>query len=142
MSGDAARRAFLLSELQHHTYVMLKPSTIDGIGVFALRDIPSGCRAMFGPPDPADSWTALTLAEVLSLPTHSRLLVETYCLYDAAHYFVPTTGFKRMDVACYLNHSESPNVRSIDDGDYFEATRDIAAGEELFIDYGEIVDEP
>jgi SET domain-containing protein len=30
---------------------------------------------------------------------------------------------------------------SINEGDDFEALRDIQAGEELFIDYGEIVDE-
>ena len=43
-----------------------------------------------------------------------------------------------MDLAFYLNHSDTPNMVSVDDGAYFEAVRDIANGEELFIDYGTI----
>ena len=42
----------------------------------------------------------------------------------------------------FLNHSETPNVLSIDDGTYFEATRDISAGEELLVDYGDLVNDP
>ena len=34
----------LLKELGTNTYLMLKPSPIEGIGVFAIRDIPKGCR--------------------------------------------------------------------------------------------------
>jgi len=34
----------LLDELINTTYVMLKPSPIAGIGVFAIRDIPKGCH--------------------------------------------------------------------------------------------------
>jgi SET domain-containing protein len=40
----------------------------------------------------------------------------------------------------FLNHSDEPNLRSVNDGEYFESLRDILAGEELFIDYGSIVD--
>ena len=68
-------------------------------------------------------------------------LVETYCLYDDSHYFVPADGFKKMDLVHFLNHSDAPNVRSIDDGAWFEAMVDIEAGEELFVDYGTLVDE-
>ncbi|MBK6772367.1 MAG: SET domain-containing protein-lysine N-methyltransferase [Ignavibacteria bacterium] len=45
-----------------------------------------------------------------------------------------------MDIALFLNHSDTPNIISINDGDYFEAIRDIKAGEELVIDYAGIVD--
>ena len=37
----------LLNELQQETYVALKPSAVHGIGVFAIRDIPKGCRTIF-----------------------------------------------------------------------------------------------
>jgi SET domain-containing protein len=40
----------------------------------------------------------------------------------------------------FLNHSDTPNVISINEGEFFEAIRDIKEGEELVIDYGEIVD--
>lgn len=130
----------LLQELSGNTWVMLKPSSIEGIGVFALRDIPEGCREMFGKPDAPDEWITVSKSEVDSLPAHAQFLVGNYCLYDEANYFVPAQGFKKVDVSLFLNHADEPNIISVDDGDYFETTRDIKQGEELLIDYGEIVD--
>jgi SET domain-containing protein len=127
----------ILQELRKETYVMLKPSPVHGIGVFALRDIPKGCRDIFSKHEA--KWIKLPISEVDLLPAHSRNLVETYCLYDEEHYYVPEYGFKIMDMVNYLNHSSTPNVQSIDDGEYFEALRDIAAGEELLVNYEAIV---
>jgi SET domain-containing protein len=131
----------LLNELVQHSYVMLRASKVAGIGVFAIRYIPKGCRDMFSKPNPQDRWITIPRVEVEQLPTHARLLVENYSLFDADQYFVPEQGFKAVDVSLFLNHSDTPNIQSIDDGNYFEALRDIAEGEELFLDYGEIVKE-
>jgi SET domain-containing protein len=130
----------LLAELSSNTYVMLKPSPIEGIGVFAITDIPKGCRTMFGKPDAADEWITITKKEIESLPAPIQFLTGNYCLYDEEHYFVPAQGFKKMDLALFINHADTPNIISVNDGDYFEAIRDIKAGEELLVDYGEIVD--
>jgi SET domain-containing protein len=130
----------LLAELSYNTYVMLKPSPIEGIGVFAVRDIPRGCRNMFSKPDPNDRWVTVPKTEVEALPAHAQFMVGNYCLYDEENYFIPGDGFKKIDVSLFLNHSDIPNLISIDDGNYFEAVRDIRAGEELLLDYGEIVD--
>lgn len=136
----ASDREHLLTMLRDDSYVMLRPSPVEGVGVFAIRDIPRGCREMFSKPDATDAWVSLSRSAVEALPAYARHLVETYCLYDEAQYFVPRDGFKRMDLSLFLNHADTPNVLSIDDGAYFEALRDIAAGEELLIDYGTIVD--
>lgn len=133
-------RQQLIQELINHTYVMLNPSPVAGIGVFAIRDITKGCRDMFSKPDKNDQWITITKSEVDAMPHHAKLLIENYCLFDDEHYFVPDYGFKKVDVSLFLNHSDAPNVISIQDGEYFEAIRDIKTGEELFIDYGEIVD--
>lgn len=130
----------LLNELVNHSYVMLRPSPVAGVGVFAIRDIPKGCRDMFSKPDQNDEWITISRKEVESLPDHARLLIENYCLFDEQKYYVPDYGFKKIDVSLFLNHSDTPNIISIQDGDYFETTRDIKKGEELVIDYGEIVD--
>ena len=132
-------KADLLSELTN-TYVILKPSTLGGVGVFAIQPIEKGCREMFSKPDQLDNWIKLSKKEVMALPSHSKFLIENYCLYDQDNYFVPDYGFKKMDLSLFLNHSAAPNIISINDGEYFEATRDIETGEELLIDYGEIVD--
>ena len=128
----------LLLELQQDTYVMLKPSPIEGIGVFAIRDIPKGCRTIFSAG--IGEWIKVSIDEVEKLPAHSRNLVETYCLYDEENYFVPDYGFKLMDTVLYLNHSAQFNIASVNDGEQFEALRDIKAGEELLVDYGSIAD--
>ena len=128
----------LLKDLQQNTYVMIKPSLLHGIGVFAIRDIPKGTRDLFS--QGVGEWIKLTIAEVEALPKHSRDLVENHCLFDEDHYYVPDYGFKLVDLVVYLNHSDTPNVISFNEGEYFEATRDIAAGEELLVDYGTIVD--
>ncbi|GAC1452493.1 MAG: hypothetical protein NVSMB7_15200 [Chitinophagaceae bacterium] len=128
----------LLAQLKNDTYVMLKPSGIHGIGVFAIRPIPKGCRNIFS--KGVGEWIKLPVAEVALLPQHSKDLIETYCLFDEEDYYVPDYGFKVMDLVNYLNHSSTPNIISVNDGEEFEALIDIHAGEELFVHYGHIVD--
>ncbi|HEX2683728.1 MAG TPA: SET domain-containing protein-lysine N-methyltransferase [Ferruginibacter sp.] len=130
----------LLAELAGNTWVMIRPSPIEGIGVFALRDISKGCREMFSKANDQEQWIKISRAEVELLPEHAKALIGNYCLYDEDHYFVPDYGFKKMDLVNFLNHSDTPNVISINEGEFFEAIRDIKEGEELVIDYGEIVD--
>jgi SET domain-containing protein len=128
----------LLEELTNNSFVMLKPSAVAGIGVFAITEIKQGQRGMFS--NDSSEWIRIPKKEIEQLPAHSRYLVENHCLYDEENYFVPEYGFKLVDPVIFLNHSDTPNVASIDDGSDFEALRDIREGEELFIDYGEIVD--
>jgi SET domain-containing protein len=128
----------LLQELSAETYVTLKPSPVHGIGVFALCAIPKGCKTIFS--RQVGNWIKVPIADIEKLPAHSRNLVETYCLYDEQDYYLPDYGFKVMDLVNYLNHSAVPNLISVNDGEYFESLREIAEGEELFVNYGEIVD--
>ena len=130
----------LLQELAGNTWVMIKPSHIEGIGVFALRDIPEGCRSMFSKAMADEKWIPIPKKEIKELPDHAKDLIENYCLYDEENYFVPDYGFKKMDLVNFLNHADEPNIISINDGEFFEAIRAIEKGEELFIDYGQLVD--
>jgi SET domain-containing protein len=130
----------LLIELAGNTWVMIRPSPIEGIGVFALQDIPKGCRSMFSKADAHEQWITITKGEVEKLPAHAKALIENYCLDDDENYFVPDYGFKKMDLVNFLNHADKPNIISINDGEFFEAIHNIKKGEELVIDYGEIVD--
>jgi SET domain-containing protein len=128
----------LLQQLQHHTFAMLKQSPLHGIGVFAITAIQKGERKIFS--DHESEWIEVSKEEVDALPQHARSLVENHCLFNETHYYIPEYGFKILDLAVYLNHSDQPNLISINDGKFFEAIRDIEAGEELLIDYGTIVD--
>ena len=128
----------LLKELANSTYVMIKPSPLHGIGVFAIRDIPKGTQNIFS--KGVGDWIKVSKEEVEALPQHSKDLIENHCLFDEDHYFIPDYGFKLVDLVIYLNHSETPNVISLNEGEEFEAIRDIASGEELLVDYGTIVE--
>ena len=128
----------LLKELANSTYVMIKPSPLHGIGVFAIRDIPKGTKNIFS--KGVGDWIKVSKEEVDALPQHSKDLIENHCLFDEDFYFIPDYGFKLVDLVIYLNHSETPNVISLNDGEEFEAIRDIANGEELLVDYGTIVE--
>lgn len=128
----------LLHELHYQTFATLKPSGLHGIGVFAIQDIKKGERKIFS--EHESEWIEVSKEEVDALPKHARDLVENHCLFNETHYYIPEYGFKMFDLAVYLNHADQPNLVSINDGEFFEATRDIFIGEELLIDYGSIVD--
>lgn len=134
---DLQKKQALLHELKNSTYATLRPSALHGIGVFAMRDIPKGTKNIFSNHDA--EWIKVTKEEVYSLPQVSIDQIENFCLYDDEHYFIPEYGFKVFDMAVFLNHSDEPNLISINDGAYFETTRDIQCGEELLLDYGSIV---
>ena len=104
----------LSKELSGSTYVMIKPSPLHGIGVFAIRDIPKGTKNIFS--QGVGEWIKVSKQEVDALPQHSKDLIENHCLFDEDHYFIPDYGFKLVDLVIYLNHSESPNVISLNEG--------------------------
>jgi len=130
-------KAELIHELQEEMMITLKPSGVHGIGVFAACDIPKGYKTLFS--RNTGGWILLSFAEAEKLPPQAKEHIETYYLYDQENYFIPDHGCKIMDMANYLNHSNNPNIVSVNEGEYFETLRDIKQGEELFVDYGEIV---
>lgn len=130
--------ALLLSEITS-TYVRLKASPIAGVGVFAIRDIPKGCRDMFSKDN--GEWIKVPKHEVESLPEYAREMIYNYCTFDHDFYYIDKNGFKRMDISSFINHSEKPNLKPVNNGEFFEATSDIKVGEELFLDYADVADE-
>ena len=129
----------LMNELMNNMFVMLKPSPVQGIGVFAIADIKKGQRNIFS--NDKSEWLKISKEDISALPQHSKAVVENYCLYDEGNYYVPEYGFKMVDLVIFLNHADEPNIASINEGEDFEALTDIKAGTELFVDYGKIVDD-
>lgn len=117
-----------------NTAIGLAPSPIHGIGVFALTDIPEGTTDLFS--SGSGEWPAVAVSTIKSLPAHTQKLIATYCLEDDDKIYLPPHGFKVIDLAHFLNHSDQPNLKQMDGGNYFITLRAIQAGEELTIDYG------
>lgn len=127
----------LLKDLMDNTFVKLAPSPLEGIGVFAITLIKKGQRNIFS--NDKSEWIKISKMEISKLPVHTRDLVENFCLFDEDNYYIPEYGFKMVDIVIFLNHSDQPNIRSLNEGEDFEALRNIQIGEELFIDYETIV---
>jgi uncharacterized protein len=103
--------------------VVVRPSGIPGAGdgLFAAADLPAGERievvGLFVPADsPVDRFTRF--ADTHKFRVGDRLLIP-------------------VNEAGMANHSSSPNLVKRIDGDrvFLETTRDVSAGEELFLQY-------
>lgn len=108
----------------------LDKSPIHGIGVFAVTGIPGGAPVWRF--EPLFDKT-IREADLARFPEH----VQEHVRIHAEHF--PELGVYRLssDEDKYMNHSSDPNLRVTED-DFLVATRDIAPGEELTIDYGQI----
>ena len=114
--------------------LVLRSSSIQGIGVFTTRPIERGEHLRLWQ---QDDWRFLTFAEAENDPGF-REVGETYCVRDADGYWCPL-DFHRMSIGYYMNHSGTPNVATSKDLNYeYFALRHIAAGEEILCDYRKI----
>jgi SET domain-containing protein len=124
----------LLEHLKNDVYCKLGVSTVHGIGVFALKQIPAGVtplRTLRGHRE-----IKVSVEELKKLPKALRNHIEAFCYTDGDTVLIPTSGLNSMDMAVYLNHSKRPNLRFLGDG-RLVSLRAIRPGEELFIDYDE-----
>jgi SET domain-containing protein len=106
-------------------HLILKPSPIEGIGVFTLTAIKQGDKVpLFNEDD----------SKVISKEEYARL-PEAYSRYhvpDADEKWWGPIDYHRMSIGWYLNHSNTPNINVLAG---FTALRRIRVGEELTIDY-------
>jgi uncharacterized protein len=108
--------------------VDVKPSAIDGHGVFAAEGVPA--RAKIG----EIRGEAISVEEARIRATrHERIMIVELSARRAIDFT------KSSDPMRFTNHSCQPNARlSIENGRVeFYALRVIAVGEELTVDYGE-----
>lgn len=122
----------LIEHLNQEVYCKLGVSPVHGIGVFAVRPIPKGIN-------PLKSYLNVKEVDInkkliSDLPKGVRQQIDTFCYYDKKKVSIPTIGLNSFDLAVYLNHSKKPNLRFKKAG-VLVSLREIAEGEELFIDY-------
>lgn len=106
---------------------VLRPSGIAGVGVFITHPVRKG------------TYLALFLDDTVRRITYEEMekdpQLEAFCLVygvEREEYCCVPHSFSKMEVGWFLNHSPTPNAER-DDG--WRAARDIAAGEEITIDY-------
>ncbi len=108
--------------------VYLGKSAIEGIGVFAKHDIPSGTLLWrlderFDRLIPVEVWEAQdgAVKSYLDRYCYPRRKDPRFIVFEA-------------DDARYMNHADDPNT-DFSDGDVAYAVKDIAAGEEITCNY-------
>jgi len=123
-------------------YTRIKPSKIHGVGVFAIRAIPQEA-SIFPDDDAPIVWVKKD--KIKRLRGEIRRLYEDFCIIkDNGEIYGCPANFSLMTTAWFLNEplsGQKPNVGCRKDYTFY-ALRDIAAGEELTVDYLTFSDKP
>jgi SET domain-containing protein len=116
-------------------HVRLARSEIHGIGVFASEPIPAGTN-VFAADQREIRWVPASLLQDGSLNDFQRSLYRDFAIRRGGELGCPS-NFNLLTVGWYVNEpraGEQPNLTSTPEFDLI-AVRDIAAGEELTIEY-------
>ena len=121
-----------------NTYCRLKPSKIEGIGIFAVRDIPKGKNPFLGIKN--SRYHEFNIKELGKLDKGIIKMVEDFFVVEKnGTVNITENALNGMDISFFLNHSNKPNLKIFDDGKNdsycFKTTKKIKKGEELTIAY-------
>jgi len=123
----------ILNNLKN-TYCRLKPSKIEGVGVFAIRDIPIGINPFKGLKK--QKWVKFHITELSKLDQEILGLIDSFFVINNKDIvWISEYGLNGMDISYFLNNSKRPNLKTIDDGTNFKTLRKIKKGEELTVAY-------
>ncbi|CAM9415494.1 unnamed protein product, partial [Choristocarpus tenellus] len=119
-----------------NSYVKLAPSKVEGVGVFALRDIPEGAVVMRW------DWYRYASTSIESEELKRRVPSEVYDQLKhiwhvdrGDNVITPLDFTATVSYVNFLNHADEPNLRYWDSDNTYTAARDICCGEELCINY-------
>ncbi len=103
----------------------------NGVGVFAIRDIPAGTVLFAGDTGPT---VRVPISDVMQIEDlEIRRMYLDFCPVVSGALVCPA-DFNQLTMGWYLNHSDEPNIAA-DVGVQFYARVDIPAGSELTSDY-------
>ena len=128
------------SYILNHIFVKLKPSKIDGVGVFAIRDIPKN-TFLFETWKGDSGYYPIKEEKLKELPKDLYTHIKDIFLYspdfpnDTDTYIQLTNGCHWIyTTPYYFVNSDIDNFNI--DKNTFETTRDIKRGEEILSNYG------
>ena len=131
----------LIKNLKNDIFVRLGVSKIQGVGVFAIKDIPSGTQVFACCNDELALPIKVSCKDLEGVDRSVIEYMQDYIVEsEDCGYHLPTRGLNSMHIMFYLNHSANPNTKAwfggeSDDYVKFEACKDVKKGEELTEDY-------
>lgn len=152
---NAKYKERFLSHVRGKTYCKLEPSSISGVGVFSIVEIPQGINPFESFPLKEEFFLDITEEELSSFKKEIQEYVTNFFAKDERGlYPVNATGLNDLNITHYVNHSISPNLKveleplnkpsleisskftpSNGSLNTFLTTRNINKGEELTCDY-------
>ena len=144
-----SRKENLINNLKNDVLCAIQPSSIEGVGVFAVRDIPEGTELFKICNDSRnknrDDLVDVTEEEISGLDESVLKIIKSCCAKShRGTYALPETGLNTLHWGFFLNHSSSPNL-SFKSGEEneklyvkFITNRDIKKGEELTENYSKL----
>jgi len=128
------------SYILNHVFVKLKPSKIQGVGLFAIKDIPKDTE-IFRPWNGSSGTFPITEKELNTLPNELYLHIKDIFLYgpdfptNTDTYITLTNGCHWIyTTPYYFVNSGGDNFNL--DKDSLLTVKDIKAGEEILSNYG------
>lgn len=128
------------SYIKNHIFIKLKPSRLQGVGVFAIRDIPAD-TFLFENWKGDTSRYSISEVELQTLPKELYTHIKDIFLYppnfpnDTDTYITLTNGCHWIyTTPYYFVNSDIQNANM--DKDTMKSTRPIKAGEEILSNYG------
>jgi len=124
----------------NYVFVKLKPSKIQGVGVFALRDIPKNTY-LFQSWNDDSGYYSIEESKLQTLPKELYSHIKDIFLYSP-EFPKDTNTYIQLTKGChwiyttpyYFVNSDIKNYNI--DKDTFKTTRDIKVGEEILSNYG------
>lgn len=121
----------ILSDLKK-TYCRIKSSSIAGVGVFAVRDIPKNTNPF---PNSLQKWYQFHISDFVDVEKGVIEMIKDFFVVEKdGKVLIPEYGLNGMDISFFLNDSSKPNLKT-DDGFIFLSKKDIKKGEELTVLY-------
>jgi SET domain-containing protein len=122
----------VLDSLETESWVYLKPSTVcDGVGVFALRDIPDNTYLFY---DMAPDVDFFRWDMVSHLHPNVITQLKNLCMHNEDGFYLSRT-YNNMSFSHYVNHSDTPNAIYLPEIKRWKTSKAISTGEEILTKY-------
>lgn len=122
-----------------NTYCRIMPSKINGVGVFAIRDIPQNINP-FNVAKTGD-WQKFKITDLKNLDKEVFKMVNAFfTVQEDGTLYIPKGGLNDMNISYFMNDSKNPNMKMAKDEVNFLTLCQIKKGQELTVSYKTYLD--